>query len=101
MKKLIIAMAILTMTAGMAWADPFLGCDDPDPAEQVTSYEVFQDGVSLGIVPAPLHFDLNGITPGAYEFTATAINAWGVSAASNPYISPTSVTPPSNINIIP
>ena len=101
MKKLIIAMAILAMTAGIAWADPFLGCDDPDPAEQVTSYEVFQDGVSLGTTPAPLNFDLQGVTPGQYEFTATAINAWGVSAASNPYISPANATQPSNLNMTP
>ena len=99
MKKLFLVLAILTMAVTVNAAR--LQCDAPDPAEQVTSYEVFQDGVSLGITPAPLNFDLNGITPGVYEFTATAINVWGVSSVSNPYISPTSATQPSNINMIP
>ena len=100
MKKLCLVLAMVLM-ASIAWAGPFLICDDPDPAEQVTSYEVFQDGVSLGMAPAPLNFDLQGITPGVYEFTATAINAWGSSSPSNPYISPASATPPSNLNIAP
>ena len=91
----------MVLMASVAWADPFLGCDDPPAAEQVTGYEIFQDGVSLGTTPAPMHFDLQGVTPGAYEFTATAINAWGVSSASNPYISPASVTQPLNINMTP
>ena len=101
MKKLILVLAI-GFFASMAMANPFLVCDDPDPAEQVTSYEIFQDGVSLGITPAPMHFDLQGIAPGSYEFTAKAINDWGSeSAISNPYISPTSATPPLNINMNP
>jgi len=100
MKKIILAMAILAMAVSVS-ADPFLVCDDPPAEELVTSYEVFQDGVSLGITPAPLHFDLQSVTPGAYSFTATAINAWGSSSPSNPYISPANVTQPSNINMIP
>ena len=90
MKQLFLVLAILAMAVSVSAAR--LVCDAPDPAEQVTSYEVFQDGVSLGITPAPLNFDLNGITPGVYEFTAIAINVWGVSSVSNPYISPTSAT---------
>ena len=99
MKALFLVLAILAIAVSVSAAR--LQCDSPDPAEQVTSYEVFQDGVSLGMAPAPLNFDLQGITPGVYEFTATAINAWGVSSASNPYISPASATPPSNINMTP
>jgi len=99
MKKIILAMAILAMAVSVNAAR--LVCDAPDPAEQVISYEIFQDGISLGITPAPLNFDLNGVTPGAYSFTATAINAWGSSSPSNPYISPASVTQPLNINMIP
>jgi len=100
MKKLLLALAILAIAVSVS-ASPFLVCDDPPAAEQVTGYEVFQDGVSLGTTPAPLYFDLQGVTPGAYNFTATAINAWGSSSPSNPYISPTSATPPSNINMMP
>ena len=100
MKKLILVLAIGLFTS-MAMANPFLVCDDPDPAEQVTSYEIFQDGVSLGITPAPMRFDLQGIAPGSYEFTAKAINDWGVSGISNPYVSPTNTTLPLNINMVP
>ena len=82
-------------------AAPFLVCDDPPAAEQVTGYEVFQNGTSLGTVPAPLHFDLQGVVPGAYDFTATAINAWGASQPSDPYVSPASATQPLNVNMTP
>ena len=82
-------------------AAPFLVCDDPAPTEQVTSYEMFQDGVSLGVTPAPMHFDLQGVTPGAYDFTAIAINVWGPSDPSDPYISPPTAASPSNINMSP
>ena len=100
MKKFILAMAILAMAVSVS-AAPFLVCDDPPAEELVTSYEMFQDGVSLGIVAAPLYFDLGTITPGQYSFTATVINAWGSSSPSNPYVSPASATQPSNINMIP
>ena len=100
MKKIILAMAILAIAVSVS-AAPFLVCDDPPVAELVTSYEVFQDGISLGVTPAPLHFDLQGVTPGAYSFTATAINAWGVSSASNPYISPAAVNAPSGLTMEP
>ena len=100
MKKIILAMAILAMAVSVS-AAPFLVCDAPPAAEQVISYEIFQDGISLGTTPAPLNFDLQGITPGAYTFTATAINAWGASQPSNPYISPKSTTKPSNTSMIP
>ena len=100
MKRIILVVLIVALSTGVN-AAPFLVCDVPPAAEQVTSYEMFQDGVSLGITPAPLNFDLNGVSPGAYEFTAIAINAWGVSSASNPYLSPASATQPLNINMMP
>ena len=93
-------MAMVFMTS-VAWAAPFLVCDGPPAAEQVTGYEIFQDGVSLGTTPAPMMFDLQGVTPGAYEFTAIAINAWGVSSASNPYLLLEKVAPPLNLRVIP
>ena len=100
MKRLFLVLAILAMAVSVN-AAPFLVCDAPPAAEQVTSYKVFQDGVSLGTTPAPLNFDLKGVTPGAYSFTATAINAWGGSSPSNPYISPASASQPLNTNMIP
>ena len=98
MKKLLIILAIVLM-ASVAWADPFLVCDDPNPSEQVTSYEIFKDGVSIGTTPAPLHFDLDGITPGIYNFTAIAINAWGSSSPSNPYVSPATAATPNGLTM--
>ena len=100
MKKIILVLAILVMAVSVS-AAPFLVCDDPPVAELVTSYEVFQDGISLGVTPAPLHFDLQGVTPGAYSFTATAINAWGSSSPSNPYISPSVAGQPQNTRMEP
>ena len=88
MKTLII---FLLMT-GLASANPFLVCDPPPPDQQVENYEIFQDGVLVASPPAQpdgsLKYDIVGITPGQYTFTAKAVNAWGVSGLSNPYVSP-------------
>ena len=99
MKKYIVIAILLIAPA--VYADPFLVCDIPPVDEQVTEYEVFQDGVSLGKTPAPLHFDLEGITPDKYNFTATACNSWGCSELSDPYVSPLSATKPLNTNMTP
>lgn len=101
MKKLILALLAIFLMIGMAYASPFLICDDPPAEQQVTGYEIFQDGVSIGTTPAPLMFDLQGVATGEYTFTATAINVWGASQPSNPYISPQIVAPPLNLNITP
>ena len=99
MKKAMLVLLAMALMASVAWSAPFLRCDDPPAAEQVTSYEVFQDGVSLGTTPAPLNFDLDGVTPGAYNFTAIAINAWGASSPSNPYVSPAGASAPSGLTM--
>ena len=87
----------------LAFAVPFLVCDSPPADQEGAQYEVFQDSVSLGIVNAEpdgsLKYDLQGITPGVYSWTATAINVWGVSLPSNPYQSPSVVLPPSNFRL--
>ena len=90
-------LAMILLLPALAIGAPFLVCDEPPAAEQVTGYEVFQDGVSIGTTSAPLNFDLQGVVPGAYDFTATSINVWGSSSPSNPYISPTSAAQPSNL----
>ena len=96
---------MVSLFALPAFGAPFLVCDPPPVEQQVTSYEVFQDGTSLGTVTAEadgsLNYDLSGVTPGAYEFTAKAINVWGVSELSNPYTSPAAVNAPSGLNLIP
>jgi len=100
MKKLFLAILILVM-ARIGYTAPFLVCDPPSADQQVTSYEVFQDGVSIGTTPAPLRYDLNGLTPGVYNFTAIAINAWGASDPANPYISPAAAQAPSGLTMEP
>jgi hypothetical protein len=82
-----ILLAFLLMT-GIAFAEPFLICDAPPADEAVTDYEIYQDGIKIGTSPAPLSYDLQGITPGKYTWTIKAINVWGSSEASDPYISP-------------
>jgi len=100
MKKLLIGLIVLLLSTTASSA-PFLVCDDPAPEQQVIEYEVFQDGVSIGKTPAPLHFDLKDITPGVYNFTVTAKNEWGTSNPSDPYVSPQIAEQPSNVNITP
>lgn len=87
MKYIYLIITLLFVLSSNVFA-AHLVCDAPPPAEQITEYEVFMDGVSLGKTPAPLYYDLGNITPGEYEFTATAINVWGASNPSNPYVSP-------------
>jgi len=105
MKSLCLAVVAFFLMCGMAWSAPFLVCDPPDPAEQVISYIVYQDGVLFASPTAEtdgsLRIDLQGITPGAYEWTAQALNAWGQSEASDPYISPSAVTKPQNTRMVP
>ena len=87
--RIIIAFLLIT---GFAYAEPFIVCDPPLPEQQVDSYEIYQDGVLVATVPAEtdgsLRYDVVGITPGQYTFTARAANVWGVSGLSNPYESP-------------
>jgi len=102
MKALLIALFVLLPSIVMA--APFLICTAPDSAQQVTAYNIYQDGTLIGHVLAEadgsLKFDLEGITPGAYTFTATAANAWGESPLSDPYISPTSASAPSGVSLV-
>ena len=101
MKKIILLAIAFCFIYTAAMAAPFLVCDDPPAEEQVTGYECFQDGVSRGTTPAPLHLDLEGVTPGAYNFTCTAINIWGASSPSNPYVSPAESNIPVGLRLEP
>jgi len=105
MKKILAVLAMVLMFAGTAFAAPFLVCDVPDPAEQVVSYIVYQDGVEMGIYQAEsdgsLLVDLQAVTPGVYEWTARAVNAWGQSEVSDPYISPSGAGKPANTRMVP
>ena len=103
--KLLLAVVAFFFMCGMAQAAPFLVCDAPDPASQVISYVVYQDGVEVATPLAEsdgsLRMDLQAITPGVYEWTAKAVNAWGQSEASDPYVSPSGAGKPLNTRMVP
>ena len=111
MKKLFVLMVIgiSVVLAGVAGAAPFLVCDAPAPAEQVVSYIVYQDGVEIvrpnAIADGSLRLDIGPdglyIPPGVYTFTLKAVNVWGESGLSNPYISPSGVTVPQSTRMEP
>ena len=106
MKKILALIAgILFLMIGVCQAQPFLVCDTPDPAEQVTSYIIYQDAVEIATPTAEsdgsLRMDLQAITPGVYTWTAKAVNAWGQSIDSDPYISPSGANAPVGVNLEP
>ena len=102
--KAIFCLAILLMATN-AWGAPFLVCDVPPAEQQITQYEVYQDGVLLATVDAEgdgsLRYDLVAVTPGAYDWTAKALNVWGVSVLSDPYVSPDGAGKPTSLRMEP
>ena len=104
MKTLAIIAGILLMV-GVCQAAPFLVCDPPDPAEQIISYIVYQDGTEIATPTAQpdgsLRMDLQAITPGVYNWTAKAVNVWRQSDNSDPYISPSAATKPQATRMVP
>ena len=77
-----------------------------DPQAGVESYMVYQDGNRIAEYhPAQadgsLDYDLTGVAPGVYTFTAEACNAWGCSDPSDPFVSPDAAGKPTNLNLIP
>ena len=102
MKTLIFVLVLLF--AAPAYG-AYLVCDAPDPAEQITQYEVYQDAVLIATVDAEadgsLRYDLVAVTPGAYDWTAKAKNVWGVSVLSDPYVSPEGAGQPTSLRMEP
>lgn len=98
-------IGFLLLAAAPALAGPFLVCDPPPVEQEVAQYEIFQDGVSLGVVDAQadgsLRYDLVGVAPGAYNWTAKAMNVWGASELSDPYLSPSPAGRPANLGLSP
>jgi len=105
MKRLILTLLAVLLWAGTAFATPFLVCDAPNPAEQVISYIVYQDGIEIAKPDAEadgsIRMDLQDITPGVYEWTVRGVNVWGESGLSNPYASPSGVVAPLTIRMEP
>ena len=105
MKKAILILLAVLLLTGTAYAAPFLVCDTPDPTEQVILYIVYQDGVEIDRPVAEadgsLKMDLQAITPGVYDWTVKAVNVWGDSGFSNPYVSPSNAGSPQNTRMEP
>ncbi|MBW2411893.1 MAG: hypothetical protein JRF72_19025 [Deltaproteobacteria bacterium] len=99
MRRLTVLLFICFLPA-VCFANPFLVCD---PQTGVAEYEIYMDGVRMGNAPAQadgsLLYDLQGITPGQYTWTATACNEWGCSELSDPYESPAPVGKPSGVRL--
>lgn len=102
MKKIIYLVLIILISVGSVSADPFLICD---PQAGVETYEAYRDGelMEADIPPEPdgsMRYDLEGIDPGAYSFTAKAcVGDWGCSELSDPYLSNTPMSKPTGIAI--
>ena len=103
MKKIVIALFIICVCSVSVNASPFLVCDPPSAEMQVTEYEIYKNGVKIGTSPAQvdgsLRYDLEGITPGQYTWTATATNIWGPGEISDPYVSPALVGKPLGVGL--
>lgn len=98
MKGLWIIFGIVLLFTTTAWAGPFLVCDSPPVNEQVTSYNIYKDGILEGTFDGEtLNYDLQGVTPGAYDWTAEACNVWGCEITPDPYISPLAVEAPQGL----
>ena len=104
MKRLFLSLTIIFL-ATTAWAaEPILVCD-PNPVEdQITHYVVYRDGVEYARPPAcpeggTYGFELPLTEPGAFTWTAKAMNAWGESGPSDPYISPPVASKPGGVRM--
>ena len=95
----VLALLWLLLKASGVLAAPFLVCDTDTNCEY---YRVQADGVEVvDNTPAPLHYDLQGMTPGQISFTAQCCNVWGCSEVSDPFVSPEAPGTPAGLSIIP
>lgn len=85
MKRILLAILIVTLSAVPVFANPFLVCD---PQTNVTQYVVTLDGVTttvdafdLGDGTVMLKFDLAGISNGNHDMSIKAKNIWEESIA--------------------
>ena len=78
MKRLVL-LALLLLP-GLAWSAPFLICDPPPAADQITRYEIAIGSATVS-TPAPLHYDLTSVPAGAHTWQIKACSLWECSAA--------------------
>lgn len=92
MKKIVFGSIIaFFVVAGQAMAGPFLVSDpvaNCSPAEGCR-FEVLEAGAMVAQAPAQtdgsMRVDLQGISAGAHNVTARAVNMWGAGAESVPF----------------
>ena len=103
--RILITICILLMSTS-SFGAPFLVCTTLNPdVDGVTKYKVYKDGVFLAESDAKadgsLKLDLAGVTPGAYEWTITAKNVWGIEGPlSDPYVSPGVPSAPIGVGMV-
>jgi hypothetical protein len=79
----ILAFLLVFALPVVAFANPFLVCD-PDP--DATSYLVKLDGLAEVETPAPLKFDLAGVSVGNHRVEVKAKNnLWGATSEASPF----------------
>ena len=100
--KILLILSILLVFVTVSGAAPFLIADTPPPEQQITHYNIYKDGVAEGTFQGEtLHYDLQGVTPGAYDWTAEACNYWECKITPNPYVSASGAGAPLNMRLIP
>ena len=104
----VVAFVFLSTMQLKAQASPFLVCDPYPAGTAVTSFTLFWDGATTGVVVPVLtdatgtyfHVDLSTVTNGSHTVKARARNTWAESGDSLPFVfvkaAPTS---PLNIRI--
>ena len=88
-----VALFLVMLFPAIASASPFLVCDPYPAGSAVTSFTLFWDGATTGVVVPVLtdatgtyfHVDLSTVTNGSHTVKARARNSWGESADSLPF----------------
>ena len=100
--KSILVFLLMVLMATTAFAAPFLVADPPPAEQQVIHYNVYKNGVLEGTFTGEtLNYDLEGIVPGVYNFTAEACNVWGCTITPDPYVSPGVAGTPMSLRLTP
>lgn len=97
MRTLIITIILLALAFAAHAASVSLQWDANAPAEQVTGYNVYVDGVKNQTVAT--NQATATVTPGVHSFYVTAVNAWNESGPSNSVTTPAVTTIPKNVKI--
>jgi len=114
MKKVFLAVLMIFLMAGVAFASPFLVCDPP-VENNVDTYTIYKRPVTdppttewtehessiSAETDGSIKYDLNAFDSGEWELTVDACNDRGCERAENPtFITlPSAVSPPRNIRL--